>query len=253
MKEETIKENTKIAEEILLKIIENTKEGVSTYDLNRVAEKEFKRYEAMPSTFVFGYENYISVAKNEEVLFGKISKEEILRQGDLVKIALGLFRNNYFTDLGFSLLLGNENEYPKKQTLISGTAHALCKAIERIKEGTVIDVVSGTIEDTLSKYDLAPVYEIMGHGVGRNLHEKPNIPNKRELPLVDYSYELKRGEIVCIEPIATLKNGKIIEESETILTRNRKPVAHFELPVLIKKDEGEVLAERLYSCIRELF
>lgn len=252
-KEEKIRENTKIAEEILMKIIKKANKEVSTFELNEIARKEFEKYKAKPAAFLFGYPNYISIAKDEQVFFGPIDKKEFLKEGDLVKIALGLYKNDYFTDLGFTFLIGEASE--EKKNLVKGTANALSKAIGVIKPDAKIYEISRIIEETLTSYNLSPVYEILGHGVGRNLHEPPYIPNKTRLPLIDYEDKIKEADIICIEPIATAGNGKIKKVGKGRLdyrTKDKKPVAHFELPILVKREGSKILAKTLYELIQEL-
>lgn len=246
-----IKENTKIAETILFKILNSIKPGISTYEVDRIAEKEFKNNNVLPATKFLGLKNSISIAINEEVLFGEISKVKKIKESDVVKIGLGIFNKGYFADLAFTIIAGEAKETNKK--LIKGTASALSKVIPLLKSNVKIYDVSNLIEATLKNYNLKPICEITGHGIGRNLHQPPSIPNCKNLSFIDYNLRLKENDIVCIEPIASTGEGKLLQKNRgRFITKDKKPTAHFETPILIKKNGAEILSKKCFKFIREL-
>lgn len=246
-----IRENTIIAEDILFKIFKFVNIGVTTYELNQIAEQEFKKNKGLPSAKFLGLPLSVSVAINNEVLFGKITKDRKIEDGDIVKLALGIFKDGYFSDLGLTVIVGTTTKENKK--LIIGTAEALMEAVKKLSVGISVKEISTTIEDTLRNYDLNPICEITGHGIGRNLHEPPAIPNCKNLSFIDYDYKFRIGDIVCIEPIATTGTGEVLKKNKiTFITKDKTPSAHFELPILIKKDGVEILGRRTFEHLKSL-
>ncbi|MDI6603231.1 MAG: M24 family metallopeptidase, partial [Patescibacteria group bacterium] len=158
-----IKENTKIAENTLFKIVNSIKPGISTYELNRIAKQEFKKNNALPSTKFLGLKHYLSIGINEEIFFGEISKTKKIRKGDVIQISLGLFKNGYFTDLALAKTIGRVSL--EKEKLVKGSAMALYKAINLLKSNLKLYEISNLIEKTLRGYNLTPICEIMGHGL----------------------------------------------------------------------------------------
>jgi len=246
-----IKENTKIAEDILFRTAEVISPGVSTYELNQIARREFEKNKALPSAKFLGLPYWISVAINDEVLFGKISRNKKIKDGDVVKVALGIFKEGYFSDLAFTINVGT---IPKEsKNLIMGTSEALKSVLNKLSVGIIVKEISTIIEGTLKKHNLNPICEIMGHGIGRSLHEPPAIPNCKDISFVNYDYRLKIGDIICIEPIATTGNGEVIRRDKTsFITKDKKPSAHFELPVLIDKEKIQILGKRIFKYLESL-
>jgi methionyl aminopeptidase len=257
LKQKIIAENTVIAENILIKIFKQVRVGMALRELYQIAEHDIEKNDVVPSSHILGYDNFpMSIAINDRVFFDKESK--IIKNGDLVKLALGLFRQGYFTDIGFSFIAGKnqeDNKISKRQKLIRGTAKALIEAIGNTDAGVNINKISNKIKTTLSDFDLQPIPIITGHGIGKNLHEQPVIPNTDNLPFINYSYSLKQGEIICIEIITTTGNGKIKNKDRLnydIVTDDREPVAHYEIPILVKKKHSIILASKIYSAIKNI-
>lgn len=246
-----IKENTKIGEDILFKIVEWIRPGVATYKLNEIAKQEFRKYNALPSAKFYNLDYYLSMAINEELLFGEISKKKKIKEGDLIKLSLGIFKEGYCSDLALTLGIGKLSSTERR--LIKVTAQAMDKVISILKNGLKVQKISMTIENTFKKYRLNPICEIMGHGIGKNLHEPPVIPNCQNLPFVDYDFKLKKNTIVCIEPLATTGSGKLIRKDKVrFIMKDKKPSTHFEFPILIKDKGNEVLGKRIFEYIKSL-
>lgn len=258
-KQKVITENTIIAENILIKIFRHTTIGTTLRELYQIANGDIKKNNAVPSAHVLGYKNFpMSIAINERVFFDKESKT--IKNGDLVKLGLGLFKNGYFTDLGFSFIVYKNQKdknifFSKNGKLIRGTAKALVEGANNAVGGVTIDKISNKIESVLNNFNLRPVSTITGHGIGKKLHEQPVIPNTGDLPFINYSYRLRQGEIICIEPIATMGSGKvknINKSSYDIITSDKEPVAHYETPILIGAKRSGVLAPHLFGIIKNI-
>lgn len=246
-----IKENTKIGEDILFKIVKAIRPGITTYKLNQIAEEEFKKNKALPSAKFHNPKYSISIGVNEEVLFGEISKAKKIKTGDVVTLGLGIFKNGYFSDMALTLIV-DQGSLAKKR-LVIGTAKTLYNIVQKLKSGIMVKNISDFIENNLKKYGLKPIHEIMGHGIGKHLHETPAIPTCKDLPFVDYNYKLRKNEIICLEIIATFGSGAVIRKNKKgFITRDKKPTAYFELPVLIKDKKVEILGKKIFEFIKSL-
>ena len=191
------------------------------------------------------------MSTNEELFFGEISKNKIFKEGDAIKLALGVYKDGFYTDLGLTTIVGKPDNRVKR--LLNGTAMALCNAINKVKEGVEVKVLSNEIESTLKKYKLLPISDITGHGVGRNLHEPPSIPSLTNLELIDYEAKLVRDTVICIEPLATLGNPKLLQKKKMMfVTADKDICAHFEIPVLVRKNGFEVLTPKIYDYVKSL-
>lgn len=237
-----IKENAEIGANIILNIYNKIETGDSTEKINQIAREGFEKHTAEPSAKFLGSDNYLSVSINEEVLFGEISEDKQLKQGDVLSLGLGVFKDGYFADLGFSFSVDKE----ENENLISGNAKAFVSAIDSLQAGETVENISENIESTLEKNDLHPICEVCGHGVGRKLHEKPTIPNCTGLDFVDYEYEFKENEVVCIEPLAAKESYSGIKKNGLKFSLSENNISsHFELPVLIKESGADVFGNQL--------
>ena len=245
-----IRKNTLIAEDILIKLADVARPGMTTAELDAIARLEFEKNGALSATATYGIKESVSISIDEEVVFGNVGFEKTFKAGDCVKFATGVFKDGLFTDLGFTILLQPASE--DKIRLVRGSAAALCKGVEMCKSSRKLWDISNAIETELVSNELVPVKAIMGHGVGKNLHEKPSIPNTTKAPFVDYSIGIRAGEVICIEPIATTGNGESNLEGIRLLTADNMPSAHFEIPVVLSDTGCEVLAPRLYEKIKTM-
>jgi methionyl aminopeptidase len=249
-KQEIIRDNTRIAEDIVFKIMDLVRPGSDTKKIDEFAGDLFKLYSASPATRYFGYRCYVSIAINEEVFFGKISKNRKIGSGDVVKLALGVLKDGFYSDMAVTLVAGRGSAASRK--LIGGTAAALCSCMDKVRAGNTIGDVSSSIEQSLVSSGLVPVEGITGHGIGRTLHEEPAIPNSTDLPFIKYSTKLEDKMVVCLEPIASTGNGKIIRrENMSFITEDNEPVAHFEFPVQVRDGEVDILAKRLFEYMKK--
>ncbi len=248
-----IKRNSAIGEEILLDLMSRTKPGVSTFELNEAADRIFRHWNVLPTAFFLGAQQPVSIAVNEEVLFGEISREKILSEGDIVKLDLGVYSNGAFTDLGLSVAI--EPISPLAARLLAATSCALAVAVQTLRAGVAVSTISRALESALREHSVSPIAEMCGHGIGRNPHEKPFIPPVTFAPFVDYEYRVSNGTVVCIEPFATSGSGTVFAlDRLRLATADRAPAAFCEVPVLVTEDGPEVLAAdafRLISALRE--
>lgn len=223
----------------VLKAVEKAIEpGITTLELNDIAKKELKSLGGEPAFLgYYGYPGVICISVNDEVVHG-IPGKYIIKNGDIVSFDYGVKYGGMITDAARSILVGPNNK--QKLNLINGTLESLDAGIGAIKEGAYIGDISESIQSVLDEYGFGIVRDLVGHGVGHELHEDPNIPNygKSGTGMI-----LKEGMTLALEPMTTLGSYKVYTAADgwTILTRDGSLSAHFEDTVLVTKNGSEIL------------
>ena len=192
-----------------------------------------KGYEGFPAT--------LCTSINDEVVHG-IPSNRKLKNGDIITIDMVIGYKGYQADAAWTYAIGDISE--EKKYLMKHTEEALYKGIEQAKPGNKIGDISHAIETYATEHKLGVVRELVGHGIGTEMHEDPDVPNygkPNEGPL------LKPGMVICIEPMLNLgeRNVGILDDDWTIVTEDGKPSAHYEHTILITEDGHEILTPRL--------
>ncbi|HOZ53922.1 MAG TPA: type I methionyl aminopeptidase [Bacilli bacterium] len=216
---------------------EYIKPGVTTLELDSLAENYIRENDAEPSFKGYqGFPNAICVSINDEVVHG-IPSDRKLKEGDLVSIDIGACYKGYHGDSAWSYPVGKVSE--ETLYLLKHTKQALYEGISRVKEGNTISDISKAIEEYAKSKKLGVIRELVGHGIGKNLHEQPDIPNYN----TNDKLELKEGMTIAIEPMLNLGTRNIyIEDNDwTIKTYDSKASAHFEHTVCVTKDGCDIL------------
>lgn len=214
------------------------KDGVSTLKLDELAEEFIRSKGAIPSCKGYqGYPATLCISINEEVVHG-IPGSRTLKNGDIVSIDICVCYKGYHGDSAWSYAVGDISD--EKKYLLEHTEKALYSGLEQVKPGNRIGDISSAIEEYANKYHLGIVKELVGHGIGSELHEDPEVPNygtKNTGP------RLKEGMVIAIEPMLNLGTADIymLDDGWTIKTDDDKPSAHFEHTVAITKDGYEIL------------
>lgn len=235
-------ENMKISGKILaevLKVVGDILEvGITTKELANVAAREVKALGAKPAFLgVYGFPDVICVSVNDEVVHG-IPGKKIINDGDIVSFDFGVTYNGMITDAARSKIIGSTSEL--KTNLLKGTKEALDAGIDCLKDGVRVGDISSSIEKVLKSYNFGIVRDLVGHGVGHQLHEEPNIPNYGQAgkgPI------LKAGMTIAIEPMTTLGSERIYTAADNwaIKTVDGSLSAHFEDTILITETGYEIL------------
>ncbi|HOP65569.1 MAG TPA: type I methionyl aminopeptidase [Bacilli bacterium] len=218
----------------------NIKPGITTKYLNDIADKFIRSKGGIPSFLNYeGYPASICVSINEEVVHG-IPSSRKLRNGDLVKLDIGVIYDGMHSDSAATYKVGTVSS--EKEKLMLYTKEALYEGLKEVKAGVRLGNISSAIERSAKKHRLGVVQELVGHGVGYNLHEDPDIPNYGKANIGPI---LKEGMTLAIEPMLNLGTRKIFikEDDWTIITQDAKPSAHFEHTVLVTKDGCEILTK----------
>jgi len=214
------------------------KPGLTTKELDKIAEDFILSKEATPSFKGFnGYPKSICTSINESVVH-EIPDETKLIEGDIISIDIGACYKGYHGDSAWTYKVGNVS--PEKEYLMEHTKNSLFEGLKAIKEGNKLSDVSRNIETYAISHQLGIVKELCGHGVGKELHEDPQITNYVNN---EKDYILKEGMTLAIEPMLTLGTADIymLPNNWTIKTEDGKPSAHYEHTVLVKKDGYEIL------------
>ncbi|MFC3810089.1 type I methionyl aminopeptidase [Lacihabitans lacunae] len=233
-----IKDNGVILGKAHAEVAKVLKPGVKTKDLDKIAEQyildcggkpSFKNYNGFPAT--------LCISVNEVVVHGIPSNRE-LKDGDVISIDCGVYKNGYHADSAYTYMIGNVD--PKVNKLLKDTKASLYKGIEMVKPGNRIGDVSYAIQNFTENLGYGVVRELVGHGVGRSLHEAPEVPNFGRR---GNGPKLQTGMVIAIEPMITLGKRFVVQEDDnwTIRTEDRLPAAHFEHTVIVSKNGCEVL------------
>lgn len=234
-------EGGKILARIMKELKKMVKPGIATKELDRAAEALILKYEAKPS--FKGYLDFPAVlctSINEEIVHC-IPSERKLKEGDIISLDLGIFYQGFHVDMAITVGVGRISSEAKK--LIKTTKKALEIAIKKIKPGVNVNDIGGVIEKYIESRDFGVVRELCGHGIGRNIHEEPQIPNYH-----DEEKEgtiLKEGMVICLEPMATTGDWHIKKAKDNygFQTKDNSLSAHFEHTILVTKTGFQVLTE----------
>ena len=214
------------------------REGITTKELDARAEEVIRDAGGRPS--FKGYNNFpaaLCISTNSVVVHG-IPNKYALQSGDIVSIDCGVFLNGFHADSAYTYGVGELK--PEVQALLDATKEALFKGIEQAVAGNRMGDVSYAVQNYVERKGYGVVRELVGHGVGRNLHEKPDVPNygKRGSGPI-----LQPGLVIAIEPMVNLGTKNVVQEGDgwTIRTKDRKPSAHYEHTVVVRKGQAEIL------------
>lgn len=222
-------------------LIPYIKPGITTKKLNDLADDYIVSLGATPSCKNYeGYPGSICISVNDEVVHG-IPSKRILKEGDIVTLDICACYKGYHGDSAWTYPVGNISE--EKKYLLKHTEEALYEGLKEIKPGARIGDIGYSVSECANKYNLGVVKELVGHGIGNQLHEEPDVPNfgkKNNGPV------LKEGMVIAVEPMLNLGTADVylLEDDWTVVTADQKPSAHFEHTVLITKDGYEILTKR---------
>lgn len=214
------------------------KPGITTRELDKLAYDFITSQDATPSFLNYeGYPASICTSINEEVVHG-IPGNRKLKNGDIIGIDIGACYKGYHGDSAWSYQVGSVSR--EKAYLLEHTEKALFEGLKEVKPGNRIGDISNAIETYAKSHKLGVVRELVGHGIGTNVHEKPDVPNfgkKGTGPI------LKEGMTIAIEPMLNLGTREIylLEDDWTIITQDGSPSAHFEHTVVVTKDGYQIL------------
>lgn len=213
--------------------------GVKTIELDRIAEDFIRSHQAEPAFLGYnGFPYSLCISVNENVVHGFPSDYE-LKEGDIVSIDCGTYKDGFYGDSAYTFAVGEISQEAK--SLLKTTKESLYKGIEQAVEGNRIGHIGEAVQTYCEKRGYSIVRELVGHGVGRKLHEAPEVPNYGRKGV---GTQLQSGMCIAIEPMVNLGSKNVVFEKDgwTVRTKDRKLSAHFEHTIAIREGEADILS-----------
>ncbi|MBR2325831.1 MAG: type I methionyl aminopeptidase [Alistipes sp.] len=238
---ELLRENNILVSQTLAEVGRHIKPGVTAKQLDKIADDFIRSHGATPA--FLGYQGYpasITVSVNEQVVHGIPSDKVVIKEGDIVSVDIGTFMKGFVGDSAYTFAVGEVSDEVRR--LMDVTKEALYRGTAAAKAGNRVGDISAAVQDYAESFGYGVVRELEGHGLGRKMHEEPGVPNygaRGRGPL------LKEGMVICIEPMITMGSRAIVFERDgwTVRTKDRKPAAHYEFAVAIRKDGPDILTD----------
>jgi len=244
---ELLRESSLLVGKTLGEVAKMLKPGVRTIDLDRRAEEFIRDNGAVPGFKGYnGFPFTLCISINEQIVHGFPSERE-LADGDLVSVDCGVLKNGFYGDSAYSFAIGNVSA--DIRLLLDRTLASLYRGIEMAVDGKRTGDIGNAIQSFVESFGYSVVRDLVGHGLGSNLHEKPEVPNYGRQ---GSGVKLREGMVIAIEPMINLGTRYVVQEPDgwTIRTADRMPSAHFEHDVVIRKGKAEILST--FSYIEEV-
>lgn len=231
------------AAQVLAKTVAMITPGISTWEVDQAAA-QFMLDDSCRSAFLNyrGFPGQICISVNEEVVHGIGRKDKIIQNGDVVKIDVGITKNGWIGDNATTVPVGPI--LPEVLQLLRATEQSLLNAVSMARAGNMLRDLCGSVEKFVGRFGYTVVRSLVGHGVGRKLHEKPEVPNF-------YCREVKTrllpGMVIAIEPMVNMGTSEVRtlkSDNWTVITADRKASSHFEHTVLVTDGDPEILTPR---------
>jgi methionyl aminopeptidase len=239
---ERMRDAGRLVGEVLTELASKVAPGVTTAELDEVAEKRILKAGATPAFKGYhGYPATICASINDEVIHGIPSGRRVLAEGDIISIDVGAALGGYFGDSAITLPVGQVSE--QAATLLRVTEEALYKAIERARPGGRLSDIGHAVQSHVEAYGFTVVREFVGHGIGQRMHEEPQVPNYGE---PGRGPRLAEGMVLAIEPMVNAGKAavKVLSDGWTAVTRDKSLSAHFEHTVAVTAGEPWILTAR---------
>ncbi|GBU07861.1 methionine aminopeptidase [Bacteroidales bacterium] len=236
---ELMRDANRLVGSTLAEVAKNIREGVTTLSLDKLAETFIRDHGAIPSFLGYnGFPFSLCISVNEHVVHG-FPSDYVLKAGDIVSVDCGTYLNGYCGDSAYTFTVGEVS--PEVRQLLIATKHSLYLGIEQATEGKRIGDIGHAIQSYCESNSYSVVRELVGHGIGKKMHESPEVPNYGKK---GYGSLLKTGMCIAIEPMINMGKRKVVFEKDgwTVRTGDRKPSAHFEHTVAIRAGKADILS-----------
>ncbi len=230
----------KILASVIGELQRSLKSGMTTKEVDEKAEKLIRQHNVLPAFKGYrGFPGCVCISVNEEVVHG-IPGAKVLKEGDLVSLDVGIIHDDYYSDTAVTVGIGKISDVHQK--LLDVTRESLLKGIAQARVNNHLSDISAAVQEHVEKNRFSVVRNFVGHGIGRQLHEEPEIPNfgaPHQGPV------LKEGMVFAIEPMVNLGEyqTKILKDGWTVVTEDGKPSAHFEHTIAITNKGPEILTQ----------
>ncbi len=236
---ELIRESAMLVSQTLAEVAKVIRPGITTLSLDKLAYEFIKDQGAIPAFLNYGGFPYsLCISPNEQVVHG-FPSDYVIKEGDLISVDCGVIKHNFYGDSAYTFSIGEVDS--EKQQLSRVTRECLEKAVEKAVVGMRIGDIAFAVQQHAEAHGYGVVRELVGHGVGVKLHEKPEVPNygKRGSGI-----KLEEGMVLAIEPMINAGTAavKFWSDGWTVTTKDEKPSAHFEHTIAVKKGTADVLS-----------
>ncbi|WP_431214752.1 type I methionyl aminopeptidase [Puia sp. P3] len=242
---ELMRDSARLVSKTLAEVAKVLRPGVTTLELDKLIAEFIRDNDAIPSFLNYhGYPFSSCISVNDVVVHG-FPNEQPLREGDIISVDIGVIKKGWHGDHAYTFAIGDPG--PAVMQLIRVTKESLYKGIEKaVAGGRVGDIAYAIQEHTEKKYGYGVVRELVGHGLGKSLHEEPQVPNYGRRGT---GAKLKEGPVLAIEPMINLGKREVYTESDgwTVRTNDHKASVHFEHDVCVRKGQADILSD--YSII----
>ena len=241
---ELLRESNLLVGMTLGEIAKHIRPGITTLKLDRIAEEFIRSHGAVPGFLNYdGYPYTLCISLNEVVVHGLPSEKCILKEGDIVSVDCGTLKNGFYGDSAYTFEVGKVSD--EIHELLETTKESLYKGIEKAVAGMRVGDIGYAVQSYCEARGYAVVRELVGHGVGRDMHEEPPVPNygRRGQGVL-----LKEGMVIAIEPMIARGERYVYLDDDgwSVRTRDGKPCAHFEHTIAIRKGEADILSSFEY-------
>ncbi len=236
----SMRKSGKMLAKVLKLLATEVKVGMTTKDLANIAAVELSKLGGKPAFLGYqGFPDVLCTSINDEVVHGIPSKNRVINNGDILSLDFGVIYDGMITDGAISLIVGKPRS-KEDLDLVKYTEQSLLAGIEAVRDGVRTGDIGSAIEKELKYHHYGIVRDLVGHGVGHELHEDPNIPNYGR---PNTGVRLKKNMTIAIEPMSTLGTDRVYisDDDWTVLTWDKSRSAHFEHTVLILDNEAEIL------------
>ncbi len=236
---ELIRQSSLLVGKTLAELASRIRPGVTTLELDRVAQEFIRDHDAIPGFLGYsGFPNSICASVNSAVVHG-IPNDKPLQDGDIVSLDIGVVKQGYWGDSAYTFAVGNVS--PEVQQLLRVTKESLYAGIQQALAGNRTGDIGNAVQSHAESFGYGVVRDLVGHGVGKNLHEAPEVPNfgKKGQGIL-----MQEGLVIAIEPMINLgtRSVKQMKDGWTIVTADSKPSAHFEHTIVVRMNYAEVLS-----------
>ncbi|MFO7370141.1 MAG: type I methionyl aminopeptidase [Bacteroidales bacterium] len=231
--------SNQLVSKTLAEVAKRISPGVTTLELDQVAEEFIRDHSAVPGFLGYkGYPKTLCTSVNQQVVHG-IPSGYVLKEGDIVSVDCGVLFQGYYGDSAYTFAVGEVTD--RVRLLLKTTRESLYRGIEHAREGKRVGDIGNAIQEYCEREKFSVVREMVGHGIGKSLHESPEVPNYGRK---GHGPRLQAGMVICIEPMINMGKKDITQDADgwTIHTADRLPSAHFEHCVAIGKNGAELLS-----------
>jgi methionyl aminopeptidase len=233
-----LRESNLLVSRTLAEIARHIKPGITTLYLDKIAEEYIRDHSAVPAFLGYGgFPKTLCTSVNEEVVHG-IPSDYRLKEGDIVSIDCGVILDGWYGDSAYTFAVGEISEEVKR--LLDFTKASLLEGVKAAVSGNRVGDISYAVQAKAESGGFSVVRELVGHGIGRKLHEAPEVPNFGKQGT---GPKMEKGLVICIEPMINMGVRETIQMSDgwTVKTADGKPSAHFEYAVAVNKGKADIL------------